>query len=254
MNQDIQDFLERMEPKVRDNLRVFSREDSGAQYMLHIATDKVKELPTNISRRAGMQENNTVPRICCSDSLMGCIVGAANVSYLAINTAVGEKRPGGRVYKGGFYIYQIPFDYVFAPNKKLVYDQELSNELWLCTYDAQTATYPLEVAGELYVDEVSTVPRTNKEPAQNVTVHVKVYPGKSLPLNSFVGIDDKRKLENSITVQEGCYQLSYWEVDSNCCNDKVEIKRIQADEYEKNKGLKAGLLSLESLKPLYTKW
>ncbi len=146
---DIKDFLSRVNDKVKRNVEIITPDELGQDYVLHIATINFSSLIPNVSRRGAWSEDNTVTRIHTSTDLMGCIRGHAGVVDLALNSIVTSSK--SEEYRGGFYIYQIPFKVALKPNTKLVYDSDYTNEVWLVPYNRETRVYKPSIVGKMVI-------------------------------------------------------------------------------------------------------
>lgn len=158
---DMLSALTRMQPKVRDNTEIIAKDDLPYP-MLHISQGRQSILTPNISRRAGMKEDNTVARIHAAPHLHGCIVGygsALDNTLFALPGKSSSLSSGKNVaYKGGYYIHAIPFELALKPNAKLVFDAKVTDETWLVTYNDKTVQYPCTVVGKVFPRRVISTP------------------------------------------------------------------------------------------------
>lgn len=148
-------WLNNQSKPIQNNLKILSRSER-LPYLLHISqNDKIKVMTPRIGERQAKMEDRTVPRICVADTLVGAMIGYASVLWDSQNdnNAYTNKKSH---YKGGYYIYAIPFDHCFVPNNKLVYDASMSGEKWLVNYKPGTAEYTPKRIGKVFLKEMVT--------------------------------------------------------------------------------------------------
>ena len=149
----IESFLEKQKPKVRANAKIIEAEEDYP-YMLHGSiNDNIKVFTPRLAERyAKGQEDRTVDRVHVSETLVGCIMGMDELTgYLQYNT--GEEE--AEVFKGGWYIYAIPYKYALQPNVNLVHDAGRSNEVWLVPYSKETKEYKGEIIAKVFLETMS---------------------------------------------------------------------------------------------------
>ena len=146
---DLKEYLSQVNPKVVKNTEIITPEDLGQTGVFHIATLNFSALVPNISRRGAWTEDNTLPRVHCAPTLLGCLRGHAGIVELALNNLVGMAK--GDEYRGGFYIYHIPFEVALKPNKKMVYDCDYTDEVWLVPYSKETRLYRPDLIGKAVI-------------------------------------------------------------------------------------------------------
>ena len=74
---EMQETIKLTNPKVAKNVTLVTPNEIGVSSLLHISLDKRTILFPNISKRAGMTEDNTLPRVHTSITLAGCWAGYA---------------------------------------------------------------------------------------------------------------------------------------------------------------------------------
>jgi hypothetical protein len=231
--------------KVKKNSVIEHNTQTKQTYLIHISKSIIDKFVPIISKKAAPSEDNTVPRVHVCKTLSGCIAGYYNVVNDSINFKPIKKNNSLSIgsYKGGYYIYVIPFDYCLVPNNKLVFDSDLTGERWLVTYNEKTRYYPAICAGKLVVSAVHHIPRDNQTPIELV----KLVLNTQMPL----------KLNDTISVANGSYEFIYSESNEGFISD---FKKITDEEYNKTKQLSASMLSMESVsnievsKPVFSNW
>lgn len=110
---------------------------------LHISTDhSLKPMTPWISKRQMGTEDRTIPRICGSETVFGCILGHAGVWD---NFVSGDNTTHHPYYT----IYRCCVEAYIRPTKKLVPDVVGTRELWIVPYDASTSEVPPVPVGTL---------------------------------------------------------------------------------------------------------
>ncbi len=229
--------------KVKKNAKVITNEELGQDYLLNIGLKVIKDFTPNVSKRAAPTEDNTIPRIHTSKTLLGCIVGFSSSEYLAqsyIPSDDGKDKNKNLdnyfsdKYLGGMYIHKIPFKVALQPNKKLVYDQEDSSEIWLVTYDEDTRKYPADVIGKLFISKMEMVPCVGSFPDKISTFYIEIAD------------KDGIFLYDKVLLTKG-----YWSVQISYTNDTLtsknfKLEKISKAEFDKDHQAKAALLSFET--------
>lgn len=223
--QELQEYLSLFQDKVKKELQVIDYQDIGHS-LYHISMTKVEYLVPNISRRSSLKEDNTVPRICTSTSLVGCISAIANVAHFAVKHNPTEEDKSH--YTGGYYIHAAKFRKALKPSKVLVFDVDKTNEHWLVSYNETLKTYPNETLGKFFVVKVSYIPREGRLPVERLTCMMEI---DSL---DGVWITDKKWLDKGFW----CFTLE----DGKLLN----ITPVDSQLYRNNKALSASMLSHES--------
>ena len=160
---DLKRQLKLLNPKVVKKLDIVSSEDLGQDYLIHISFIKTKELVPYISPVMNNNEDNTVPKIYTSQTIMNALEGIPPISYFIKNKRggvdslhIGNK---DRLYHGGYYIYKIPFKYALKPKGVIApLEDKFSNEHWLVTYNEATLKYQTELVGCLIPLSFTTEP------------------------------------------------------------------------------------------------
>lgn len=225
----IEEVLELTHKQVTENVKIVNSKDIG-DFVYHISKNKQKELVPNISRRAGYEEDNTLPRVHTSDTLLGCISGYTSFSM----SADIRFRTKDDEFKGGYYVHVIPFTAGLRPNKKILSDVETVNEIWLITYDKSTVSFKPTNIEKIFITSVTRY---------NLNTYKQVI---ELFLETTVAI----KLDKNTTVEPGLYKLKITSTSKNVDPYNSELKetieiisKVNSTEYEENKKLSATLLN-----------
>lgn len=233
MDKTFIDTLELLQDKVKKNCKVVTPDNLGkTNNLLHIAKQKFKILTPNISKRSAPSEDNTIPRIHTSDCILGCILGyAQTVSDIGNADKKDKYNPGD--FLGGYYIYSIPFKYALAPNTKLVYDSNVTNEKWLITYDQETITYQANIIGKIVVDY------SKAEVVDKDFAVIKNYFCIQISEPFYLSRQNKISGTKDIYLEPGFYSF--------CVNERKatveDIKQISKQDFDIKRQTKASLLS-----------
>ena len=220
---DIQLFVSEQIPLVKNNVTIVDGATFNKGLMYHIGTTDMSNKPyiPRIGERQGKTEDRTVPRVTVAPTLLGCIYGYAMVVISGKDNNIA-----------GYYIHSLPFEYCLKPTKKLVFDQELTNEHWLVRYNKDTTVYKASRIGRMVVGKIDIKPRPKKFAEVTLTVLVEV--NQEMPFNEVE------------TMAPGYYQVSLL-YEGLMLTDKVTISPISKSAFEKER-LYICDKSLESLK------
>ena len=239
--EDIKNWLSMQAPKVKSNIEVVGS-DSGLK-MMHISYNtKPKRFIPVIGYRQNKQEDRTVPRVCVAPSLQGCIMGYAAFEHHTSTLDKNKKDEHGITYYGGFKLYKFEYEFAIKPNEKLVYDQKMTDEHWLVTYNKDTVFYvPIEI-GELFVRKIETE-----------------FGPDTLTVLYFVKVNEVVVLSINNILQPGCYRVkspASYMVKNWGDDEKIKVSKIPEEEYFKAKTETAAMLSLEgnANPPKFSHW
>lgn len=242
---EMEDVLKLANPRVKKNTEIITPDLLGQDKLYHIALDKRNKFFPNISKRAANSEDNTLPRVHTAPTLIGCYFGYAGVGDLATNfIPENTKKTVSNThaiapYKGGFYIHEIDFRCAVKPNTSLVFDCDLTDEIWLVTYNEYTKYYPAKVIGMLFTHAVKYIPRTGKSPIEVCTLFCRIDRGNKIKFclnNKWVSPDKNNPLE----LKEG-----YYKFDIDDQRQVTELTKISEKEFNDNKLYSAGMLSYQ---------
>jgi hypothetical protein len=228
---DFDNYVKNLNDKVRKNITKVTPESLGSNFLIRIDVKTPAYFSPQMPRRAAISEDNTVPRICVSSNLLGCIIGYSGLTH--------------DFHKhddlNGIYINKIDFDYCVRPNDKLVYDASVSDEHWLLSYNKNTFKYKPITVGKMFIHEVTYSRNQNKKskyPEETMLLYIEITDS-----DVTVNFDSKFKLT------KGYYKATVKnDVSSN-------IKKITKAEYDDKKSLSAVLLDHTSTSiPIYNHW
>lgn len=230
----MENFLSLLPDKVKKGVKVVTAAELGMDHLLHISTNgKIKEFIPFITQRSVDSEDRSVPRVCTAPTLLGCLIGYGIASDDFLNPP--ESRDS---YKGGWYIYGLPFEKAIKPAPSLLEDQRCGDEHWLVTYNTDTRVYAPVMIGKCFYKEITALGVSNDIPIRRVKMLVEI--AADIPV----------KLGASITLTKG-----YWEIEGDepvlksdsWKNDKAyTVTEIDKETYNGSKKLSADLLSFSN--------
>lgn len=235
----IEDYIRLLPDAVSRELKIVTPETLGQDFFLHLSINQDKKPYTPfVSRRGANQEDNSTPRVTVSDSLFGCLNGYAGL----VDEIFMDPQ-----YKRGVYINLLPFEFAVKPSKKLVYDQEQSNEHWLLPFNEDNKVYKFDRIGKLFIVNMNTVPDDSQ---RKYSTYFDIY----IELST----DKTIKFSKEIFLKKGYYSIKNI---PNCTNEKISHKKqydifceeITKKQYDERKVISAATLSYKE-KPLITKW
>lgn len=238
---DIEDYLAMQNQKVQDNVIVVSSEDQAIPFLIHLTPEQENKIYIpRIGFRQGGTEDRTIPRVTCSDTLLGCIIGYANFGYDFFSSDKSKEAIELRVK--GYRINRLDYKHCLKPNNKLVYDASASNEHWLVTYDKETTAFKPVLSGRVYPASVIGI----ANPKQGTPDCYYVF---------FVDIRDK----DGIHLTPGIKLLPGYHAVTVLYNDKitfassknVSAKAITKAEFDRREVYKP---SLETITPSFHDW
>lgn len=233
----MQYYLAILDKNVSKNLEIVQSKDYPA---LHISSDpNLKQLIPRIGQRQGDMEDRTVPRVCVSSTLIGCLVGYAAAEYEFMNKLPKNKQPKGLkdTWRGGWYIYQIPYEYALKPNHKLVYDATLSKEFWLVNYKANVKYIPNKV-GKIFINQAERI-YTGSGYIEKYIYYLKV--------DENIILDYYEKKDVHVRLKKGCYRLTLEKDGGYDYRDDFNIESIPESEFEKIRKASVSLLNFPEL-------
>lgn len=232
---EMHDFLNNQNDHVKNNCKI-QIVSNDFPFMLHVSTDnKVKEFIPRIGFRQAESEDRTIARICVADTLIGAISGHAGL----FNDFLNEKN---KLYKGGYYIYAMPYEACLIPNEKLVYDAKVTGERWLVNYNDNTSSYKGSIIGKYFLQKTETTVKNTKRFTKGVI---------------YLEIKKNIYLTENVLLQAGYYRIEGQIPDGKTSlvsykNDRIyDVQQITIEEYNTIKKTTASLLSYSNPSPLY---
>lgn len=215
--QDVQFRLKQFTNKVQNNVTIVTPDTLQQDCVYHIAWQRFSYLVPNVSRRASPTEDNTVPRIHTALSLLGCLRGYAGITWQIFHN-VAHPKVKAHEYKGGWYLFSVPFDYALAPNTKLVFDSDYTKEHWLITYDAETRTYKPRHTHRFYFTKLEVIPLNTGKTENTLTLLLEIIPGATIHLT-----------DDGILLKEGYYKVILNDVGGDY--NYVKHSKISASDF-----------------------
>ena len=139
----------------------------------HISFDaKIKKMRPRIGERQAKQEDRTIPRICGAPHLQGCILGHTGVMNAY------DRKPGDddSQWNGQMAIYEIKASGYIRPTKKLVFDVNETDEIWIVPFDPSVYELVPERIGWMYLSKTVVTREDGRVEYQN-TFYVKLDKG-----------------------------------------------------------------------------
>lgn len=230
----IEKYLEEQKPKVRNNAEIIKAPEDYP-YMLHGSIDPgIKAFTPRLSARyAKGMEDRTVMRVHVSESIVGCIFAMDELTDIMLYNTTEEE---SEVFKGGWYIYAIPYNYALKPNHMLVHDSVRTSETWLVPYSKETKEYKGEIIAKLFVETMHVVNMGMDENKNTLRKYVTTY---------ILEVMDKTvKIDQLSNKQygKGLYKVEIVRTDDkghhvfyNIGKDNVRVIKLDKNEYKKKK-------------------
>lgn len=146
-------FLALQQPEVIKQLTVVRPHDLGRNFLLHMSKDAhLKLLTPYVTARAKGNENRTVNRVSMSPNVAACILGYEMSVKDFFQGQDGKDGTGKREvrWRGGWYLYAVPFKYALRPGPELLADGPRTGEHWLVTYNETTRAYTPQPVGKFF--------------------------------------------------------------------------------------------------------
>jgi len=240
-------FLSLLPDKIRGNVLPVTPVDVKQPYLLHMSKDTgIKSFAPRVSNRTLSAEDRSVPRICVAPTLAGAIMGySSDLSDFQNQYGGSADYSKRRVpYKGGWWVYAIPFDVALRPTRKILPDVERTDEHWLVTFDPNTIEYkPIPIAKFFY--RAVTMVATDRRPSTKVELMVEVLG------------DEPLRFDNKTVLTKGYWRLTVDGLHTARRWDRipsVEVSEIPKVEYSATKQLVASMLSVEEATPVSAMW
>lgn len=174
--EEMDEFIGLLPDNVGKGLEVVTRQTVPEGALLHISTNgKIKTFTPSVTSRTAHKEDRSVPRVSTAPSLLGCIAGYSAAKWDVLNNYKGNKD-----FKGGWYIYDLPFEFALKPAVRLLVDQKATDEHWLVTYSVDTRHYDPSIIGKFFYESLTSLTRTDNGPFMMCTIKVEVFPGQKV--------------------------------------------------------------------------
>lgn len=228
------DFLERAAPRVQKNVSIVESSELKYPYLLHVNGDKNPKYIPRIGFRQADDEDRTTPRITAAPTLVGCLIGYSMLYWNFIEAAVTDKNSNIVDWKGGVYLYKLPFKVALKPNSKLVYDQVATDEHWLVSYKPGEVEYPRERIGKLVIAAINSI-------AVDAAKRDHTF-------ELFLELNENISLNNSTSLEPGYYHILYTE-NRNVTwrtKDSCQVTKISKEDFLEKKRVVADRLSIQN--------
>lgn len=230
------DFVTKINKKTKDNLRAVEA-NPNYPYLLHgSANPSIPEfIPRINTDRMGSEEDKKIKRVHVADTLIGCIIGMEElISFLQKGV---KKENYSKDYKGGWFIYRIPYHYALIPNEKLLFDAPYSNEHWLVEL-GKIKEYKGEVISTVIAESIKIENTGNDVSPWLVSLLIEVKDDTGILL-----MKNKR-------LRKGYYRVTFpWSTFVNVRVkwddvEKIKVYSIKEKDYKKKKEQLAPKLNL----------
>jgi hypothetical protein len=174
---DMEAFIDRLTPATQRALTIIKKDELKDTPLLHISpNNSIRNFVPVIGHRQMKTEDRTVPRVCTAPTILGCMMGATNVTTNFFNGfSDQEGKPSPSDYKGGYTIYGFDdIELALRPGKSLVGDRDVSDEHWLVAYNADTAKIIPKIHGKFFYTSVIYDAKGKDGPAATVTLLIEV--------------------------------------------------------------------------------
>lgn len=232
--QQIERYIQTLDPRVRDNVEIVSAQELKQDYLFHISKDgNIKKFTPQLSRRTAKKEDRTVPRICTATTLGGTVLAYQSIEHDYELTREKDH------FKGGWYIYALPFELALRPKPAALYDVKATDEIWMVPYTEDLwSTTPIRV-GKFFAKELIIRWEGN---FRGVGVDVNLQVDEAIPL----------PINKKTTVSKGYWSFQMGDIarGSSLANLTVSPPvSLTAEEYRQGKQLHADLLSHHEIPP-----
>ena len=234
---------------VQKNAEIVTPAMMGCDYSLRIDRNVPKTFIPKMPRSAMNSENDSCARVCVAATLLGCYVGFSRGENDVIEGSVqwkGEKDN----FLGGYTISRLDFKHALKPGVKLVPDAELTEELWLVSYNKATLEYKPNVIGKMFVSDLTYLPVSGRRPNLEIVFFVENNSSDDLILSKEVSVPPASYSRVKVN-WPSVYERSI-------SNGEVSVVQVDKSVYEEKKKLVANFLNRHSDavpgKPRFFSW
>jgi hypothetical protein len=229
---EINQYLSMCSPKVKKNVRIISFNESNQQLLFHISEDsKIKAFNPRISRKTMLDEDRTLPRVSTSPFITGCMAGYGTMedNY----NSVRNKKD----FRGGWYIYTVPYDFGLQPSEVLQPDVRGTDEVWLVPYNTKQWKIVPVLIGSIFIHQLITY---WEKKYRIVKAEFYLHNSSKTPI----------VLARNVIVEQGYYSFKVEKFNDDFHDLKrytppvvEDLKSITSSEYLEHKKLNADMLS-----------
>lgn len=244
-------FVLRQKPVVIENVEVIMTPGIG----YHISPNReIKNFVPRQMTRTMKGEDITVARVCLGNFLVDALRG---YGVLVEDYLTGTGIFDSDNWKGGYYIYEVPYQASLVPGVRLNPMAAHTDERWLVDYKRKGQEYPGKIIGRFFAKSaisngkiVVKEERDEKEvkrifdPNTTVELYLEMFPNTSLEFDAERNLESGywRLLVHGIERLDGPYDPK-----------NVEIKHLSRQSWLNAKNSCAELLSYQP-KRLYQNW
>lgn len=175
--EEMDEFIRLLPDSTGAGLTVVTPAEIPEGQLMHISKNgKIKTFTPSVTSRTASKEDRSVPRVSTAPSLLGCLAGYAAAKWDVLNNWQGNNKD----FKGGWYIYNLPFEFALKPVPKLLVDQKATDEHWLVTYSVDTRHYDPSIIGKFFYESITSLVRSNDNPFMMCTMKIEVFPGQKV--------------------------------------------------------------------------
>lgn len=243
----LETLLDISSARVQQNVKIVTPDEIGQDFMLHISTNTdIRKFIPQLTLRGAPSENRDITRVCVGPSLLGCMIGYAQMSN-DVQEKASNAKDEHNGYKGGWKIYALPFKAALKPNPKMVWDQRMSDEHWMVTYSEDTKEFRPVNAGRFFWKSLTLYTRSKTHVAGECVMYAEITMDGGIMLGA-----NKRLAKGYWKIAGPVPEnVATWKDD-----DAYEVTAISKQDYEQCKKLSADLLSYSDkvAVPAWAKW
>lgn len=198
---------------------------------IHISpVDTIDAFVPRRCQRTMVGEDELVHRVCTGSDILGAIRGYAVTVRDFIR--MRATNAGTDDWKGGYYIYAVPYACSVLPGTELCPMARWVRERWLVPYKGADQAYPATIVGKLFIHALTKGSSIAGEIGVEFLVEVMDTPIQWDPLTKLESGYHGLTIPNAASYFDGRF-------DPNMVQHRV----VSPTEYMRRKGLKAELLS-----------
>lgn len=239
---DIVRWFESQNPIFKKKAKIVSNEDLGLNHLFRIDKVMQKYYNPRMPRSAYGDENQDVPRISMSTSLMGCMLGYGRWYSDIISGTSKLQSKENEGYKGGYIIQIIDFTYAIQPTSDDIWEQPFTDEVWLVNYNKDTSIYYPKSIGKMFIRSVKIDPIAGRAPDTHVEIFIEHDYSSGLPFirdktyppgyyKLFANYKSSKDLETGIQKSSklvNCYDPEIYEIIEISKQEYIDAKKYTA--------------------------
>ena len=239
-------YMSSLSDKVVKNVELIPKENMEYPLLHGSLVPVTKPFEPRIGTTQAPSEDRTVPRICTSDTLLGCLRAMPILIEMVAQSNYNPWKSGKVAnsanikdkYLGGWYLYAFQdYEWCLKPTKKLCFDSDITREHWLVNYSPETRQYKAVEVAKMFIATVTYQTRVKERSACTVMLYIEVMEDMVIKVKH----DDKVEYN----IGKGYWRLTfshspYYQIEDE---DGLIIQDVSKAEYLKAKGASADLLS-----------